>query len=186
MLGLFAHKVVEVLHGQLRPQHRAVPTVSEISAVVDRLLPHLASELLLPGQLHRLAGVRATIETTVMMFFLQLRAAGSCRRMRRRHSVRSTFTVEALSSQLRSRAAPMRHRADGRTAVIDLKWSNTEKYLREDVQRGEALQLAVYQWALNDGDSPPDFGSVFPAQTGYLRVLTPGICGPALPTTPRS
>lgn len=164
MLGLFAHKVVEVLHGQLRPQHRAVPTASEISAVVDRLLPHLASELLLPGQLHRLAGVRATIETTVMMFFLQLQRGGVVLQdMEKAFSKDLTFTVggSELTVAVEGRADAVGIDADGRTAVIDLKWSNTEKYLREDVQRGEALQLAVYQWALNDGDSPPDFPAAY-------------------------
>ncbi|CAI3793889.1 PD-(D/E)XK nuclease family protein [Pseudarthrobacter sp. MM222] len=159
MLGIFAHKIVEVLHDQLRQQHRAVPELSEVSAVIDSLLPQMASELLLPGQLHRLAGVRATIETTVMTFFTQLQHGGVVLQdMEKGFSKDLTFTVggSELTVAVEGRADAVGIDADGRTAVIDLKWSNTEKYLRADVQRGEALQLALYQWALNSGDVPPD------------------------------
>lgn len=159
MLGIFAHKIVEVLHYQLRQQHRAVPEATEVSTIIDALLPQMASELLLPGQLHRLAGVRATIETTVMMFFKQLQHGGVVLQdMEKNFSKDLTFTVggSQLTVAIEGRADAVGIDTDGRTAVIDLKWSNTEKYLRADVQRGEALQLALYQWALNSGDVPPD------------------------------
>lgn len=164
MLGIFAHKVVEVLHDQLRQQHRAVPEPGEVSTVIDSLLPLMASELLLPGQLHRRAAVRATIETTVMMFFKQLQHGGVVLQdMEKDFSEDLTFTVggSELTVSIEGRADAVGIDADGRTAVIDLKWSNTEKYLREDVQRGEALQLALYQWALNDGGVPPDSPSAY-------------------------
>ncbi|MCO4236906.1 PD-(D/E)XK nuclease family protein [Pseudarthrobacter sp. MDT3-28] len=164
MLGIFAHKVVEVLHGELRPLHRSVPEAAEVSAAVGRLLPQLASELLLPGQLHRLAGVRATIEATVMMFFQQLQRGGVVLQdMEKEFSKDLTLTVggSQLTVSVAGRADAVGIDAQGRTSVVDLKWSNTEKYLREDVQRGEALQLALYQWALNDTDVPPDFPAAY-------------------------
>ncbi|WP_426989885.1 PD-(D/E)XK nuclease family protein [Pseudarthrobacter sp. Y6] len=164
MLGILAHKVVEVLHGELQPLHRSVPEAAEVSAVVGRLLPQLASELLLPGQLHRLAGVRATIEATVMTFFQQLQRGGVVlQEMEKEFSKDLTLTVggSQLTVSVAGRADAVGIDAQGRTAVVDLKWSNTEKYLREDVQRGEALQLALYQWALNDTDVPPDFPAAY-------------------------
>lgn len=164
LLGIFAHKVVEVLHGELRLQHRAVPEAAEVSAVVGRLLPQLASELLLPGQLHRLAGVRATIEATVMKFFQQLQRGGVVlQEMEKEFGKDLTLTVAGseLTVSVEGRADAVGIDAHGRTAVIDLKWSNTEKYLRGDVQRGEALQLALYQWAFNDGGVPPDFPAAY-------------------------
>jgi hypothetical protein len=164
MLGIFAHKVVEVLHGELRTQHRAVPEAAEVSTVVDRLLPQLASELLLPGQLHRLAGVRATVEATVMMFFQQLQRGGVVlQEMEKEFGKDLTLTVAGseLTVSVEGRADAVGIDTRGRTAVVDLKWSNTEKYLRGDVQRGEALQLALYQWALNDGDVPPGFPAAY-------------------------
>lgn len=164
MLGIFAHKVVEVLHRELRPQRRSVPEASEVSAVVGRLLPQLASELLLPGQLHRLAGVRATIEATVMKFFQQLERGGVVlQEMEKEFGKDLTLTVAGseLTVSVEGRADAVGIDARGRTTVVDLKWSNSEKYLRGDVQRGEALQLALYQWALNDGDVPPDFPAAY-------------------------
>lgn len=164
MLGIFAHKVVEVLQGRLRQTHRAVPDPAEVKAVVDHLLPQLASELLLPGQLHRLAGVRATIETTVLTFFQQLQRGGVVlQEMEKEFSKDLTISVgEAdLTVTVKGRADAVGVDTQGRTAVVDLKWSNTEKYFREDVQRGETLQLALYQWALNDGEAPPDHPAAY-------------------------
>ncbi|MDT0169775.1 PD-(D/E)XK nuclease family protein [Pseudarthrobacter sp. BRE9] len=50
---------------------------------------------------------------------------------------------------------------EGRTVVVDLKWTNNAKYRREEIQQGTALQLALYQWALHPGDAPPDDPTAF-------------------------
>lgn len=159
MLGLFAHKVVEVLQEQLRPEHRAVPEPDEVRAAVDRLLPQLASELLLPGQKSRRAGVQATIETAVMTFFEQLQRGGVVlQEMEKEFAKDLHFTAGGNSYvvEVKGRADAVGIDASGRTAVVDLKWTNSDKYRREEVQRGEALQLALYQWALSPGELPPD------------------------------
>lgn len=164
MLGIFAHKVVGVLHGQLRQENRTVPEPDEVNDVVGRLLPQVASELLLPGQRHRLEGLRTTIGTTVVKFFQQLQRGGVVLQDME-VDFRKDLSINAGGVEL---TVPVAGRADavgidaaGRTVVIDLKWSNSEKYLREDLQHGEALQLALYQWALNDTDTPPDFPSAY-------------------------
>lgn len=36
--------------------------------------------------------------------------------------------------------------ANGRSIVLDLKWSRRDKYRREEIQEGRALQLAAYAW----------------------------------------
>lgn len=159
MLGIFAHKVVEELQDQLRAQHRAVPEQDEVRVAVGRLLPQLASELLLPGQKSRRAGVQATIETTVMTFFEQLRRGGVVlQEMEKEFSKDLTFTAGRNSHtvEVKGRADAVGIDASGRTAVVDLKWTNSDKYRREEVQRGEALQLALYQWALSPSELPPD------------------------------
>lgn len=159
MLGLFAHKVVEVLQEQLRAEQRAVPTQEEVRAAVDRLLPQLASELLLPGQKSRRAGVQATIETAVMTFFDQLQRGGVVlQEMEKEFAKDLHFTAggNSYAVEVKGRADAVGIDAGGRTAVVDLKWTNSDKYRREEIQRGEALQLALYQWALNPGEVPPD------------------------------
>ncbi|WP_353711467.1 PD-(D/E)XK nuclease family protein [Arthrobacter sp. K5] len=167
MLGIFAHKVVEVLQNQLRAQHRAVPDQQEVLAAVERLLPQLASELLLPGQKSRRAGVQATIETTVMTFFEQLQRGGVVlQEMEKEFAKDLHFTAggDSYTVEVKGRADAVGIDASGRTAVVDLKWSNNDKYRREEVQRGEALQLALYQWAFSPGDLPPD------APTAYYML----------------
>jgi RecB family exonuclease len=164
MLGIFAHKVVEVLQDGLREEHRAVPELAEVETIIDRLLPELASELLLPGQKHRLAGVRATIETTVLMFFQRLQRGGVVlQEMEKAFSKDLSFVAggSQVTVVVEGRADAVGIDAAGRTTVVDLKWTNSEKYLREDVRQGEALQLALYQWALNDGDVPPQSPSAY-------------------------
>lgn len=167
MLGIFAHKVVEVLQNQLRAQHRAVPEQQEVRAAVELLLPQLASELLLPGQKSRRAGVQATIETTAMTFFEQLQRGGVVlQEMEKEFAKDLTFTAggSSYTVEVKGRADAVGIDASGRTAVVDLKWSNNDKYRREEVQRGEALQLALYQWAFSPSDLPPD------APTAYYML----------------
>lgn len=159
MLGSFAHKVVEELHGQLYAENRAVPTAEEVRATIERLLPHFASELLLPGEKARRHAVKGTLEAAVTTFFEQLQRGGvALQSMEAEFGKELTFTADGTRHTV-----PVRGRADavgideaGRSVVVDLKWSNSDKYRRAEVQDGEALQLALYQWALNDGDAPPD------------------------------
>ncbi|MCZ2404988.1 PD-(D/E)XK nuclease family protein [Paenarthrobacter sp. Z7-10] len=159
MLGSFAHKVVEVLHGQLYAENRAVPSAEEVRNAIEQLLPHFASELLLPGEKARRHAVQSTLETAVATFFEQLQRGG----------VALQGMEEEFRKELRLTAGGTEHlipvsgRADavgiddaGRRTVVDLKWSNSDKYRRAEIQDGEALQLALYQWALGDGDSPSD------------------------------
>ena len=50
----------------------------------------------------------------------------------------------------------------GEKVVIDLKWSNDARYKREELKKGEALQLAAYAWLLQDRKTP------FPAGAYYM------------------
>jgi RecB family exonuclease len=164
MLGSFAHKVVEVLHGQLYQENRGVPTLAEVRDVVERLLPHFASELLLPGEKARRHAVQGTLEATVQTFFEQLQRGGVALQ-----SMEEEFHKELhLTAGGRELVVPVSGRADavgidheGRKVVVDLKWSNSDKYRRAEVQNGEALQLALYQWALQDGSVPPDHPTAY-------------------------
>lgn len=164
MLGSFAHKVVEVLHYRLRAENRAVPDETEIRLTVDELMPHYASELLLPGQLRRRAAVVATLVASIRTFFAQLSRGG----------ITLQNVEEAFEKEIRLATAgeefniPVKGSADvvgidteGRTVVVDLKWTNNAKYRREEIQQGTALQLALYQWALHPGDMPPDDPTAF-------------------------
>ncbi|WP_104138795.1 PD-(D/E)XK nuclease family protein [Arthrobacter sp. ZGTC131] len=186
MLGIFAHKVAEVLQVQLRAEHRAVPEQDEVRTAVDRLLPQLASELLLPGQKSRLAGVRATVETTVMTFFEQLQRGGVVlQEMEKGFEKELHFTAGGnnYTVPVTGRADAVGIDAAGRTVVVDLKWTNGEKYRREEIQRGEALQLALYQWAFSPDELPPDSPTAyFMLKQGRFASAHPEFGSPIQPS----
>ena len=164
MLGTFAHKVVEVLHGSLRPQNRAVPDEPEIRRTIEELIPHYASELLLPGQLRRRAAITATLVASINTFFSQLSRGGITLQDVEREfekDMQLSAGGEDISVPVKGSADAVGIDAEGRTVVVDLKWTNNAKYRREEIQQGTALQLALYQWALHPGDVPPDDPTAF-------------------------
>lgn len=164
MLGSFAHKVVEVLHHRLRPENRAVPDETEIRLTVDELIPHYASELLLPGQLRRRSAVTATLVASIGTFFRQLSRGGITLQDVEREFEKDVLLFadgEEFTVHVKGSADAVGIDAEGRTVVVDLKWTNNAKYRREEIQQGTALQLALYQWALHSGDTPPDDPTAF-------------------------
>ncbi|MDQ0665410.1 ATP-dependent helicase/nuclease subunit B [Arthrobacter ulcerisalmonis] len=164
MLGTFAHKVVEVLHNSLRPQNRAVPDEPEIRRTIEELLPHYASELLLPGQRRRRAAITAILVASISTFFSQLSRGGITLQDVEREfekDVLLSATGEKFSVAVKGSADAVGIDTEGRTVVVDLKWTNNAKYRREEIRQGTALQLALYQWALHSGDVPPDDPTAF-------------------------
>jgi ATP-dependent helicase/nuclease subunit B len=163
MIGTLTHKVVEDLHRELAARHEAVPSREHIGATFDRLVPLLASELLLPGRASELGHLRSVVKSSVLKFFSTLSKAGVVIQ-----AMEESFTRELpLSVDGEERVVQVEGSADvvgidseGRRVVIDLKWNNWDKYKRAEVREGKALQLALYQWALaEDGglDAPTAF-----------------------------
>lgn len=164
MLGSFAHKVVEVLHNRLRAGNRAVPNETEIRQAIDELMPHFASELLLPGQLRRRTGVSTTLIASISTFFTQLSRGGITLQNVEKaieKEVRLSVAGGEISVPVRGSADAVGIDTEGRTVVVDLKWTNNVKYRRDEIQQGTALQLALYQWALHSGDTAPDDPTAF-------------------------
>lgn len=184
MIGSFAHRVIEELHILLRPQHRAVPTDGEIRTVIDTLVPQVASELLLPGQKARRLTVVAAVKEAARTFFTQLQRGGVALQ-----EVEERFTKDlqlvtgsgVLSVPVVGAADAVGIDAEGRRVVIDLKWYNSAKYLREKIRKGTALQLALYQWALHEGDTPPDEPTAYYLLKQHAFASAHGSFGPAIP-----
>ncbi|MBJ2119417.1 PD-(D/E)XK nuclease family protein [Arthrobacter sp. MSA 4-2] len=153
MIGTFVHKLVEELQHDLSSAHRAVPTPEEIEAKLEALLPHFASEFLLPGNSARLKNIRTIVLDSVMKFFSTLSAAGISI-----ESVEHPFEKDLdLMVGGEPVTLPVKGSVDvvgiddaGRPVVIDLKWSNRDKYRVSEVREGKALQLALYQWSLQE------------------------------------
>ncbi|GAB3273577.1 PD-(D/E)XK nuclease family protein [Sinomonas notoginsengisoli] len=159
MIGTFAHRVIEALHGTLRAEYRAVPKDEEITAVIEDLLPQFASELLLPGQKARRLTVVHAITEAARVFFRGLEKAGVALQEVEKPIVKDLQLVVGdgvLTVPVRGSADAVGIDEQGRTVVVDLKWYNSAKYVREKIKDGTALQLALYQWALHEDEIPPD------------------------------
>lgn len=188
MIGTLVHKVVEELFGELYAVGRAVPEPAEIQAKLDQLVPHYASELLLPGKGSKLAGLRPVIENSVITLFQTLQARGVyIRATEHKFDKAASFNVNGaridipVSGSIDVLAADQQ----GDPVVIDLKWTNRSKYRREEITNGEAMQLALYHWALDDGPDPMSTVAEDAAMSYYLLkqgefASTSKLFGPAL------
>ncbi|MFD1210632.1 PD-(D/E)XK nuclease family protein [Arthrobacter sp. GCM10027362] len=159
MIGTFTHKVVEELHQDLAKALQAVPSTGQIDAKIDQLLPRMASELLLPGQQSRLKHLRAVVQETVLKFFKTLSRAGVLiQEMERSFERPLVLDVDGteVTIPVDGKADVVGMDAEGRRVVVDLKWTNAASYRVKEVREGQAVQLALYQWALDDGGAGPE------------------------------
>jgi ATP-dependent helicase/nuclease subunit B len=113
-------------------------------------VPHLAAELLLPGQSARHQRARPTVCSNVLRLFQILRDR-DVRIVAIEHPINREFELEigAPLVSLNGSIDLLGELPDGRRVVIDLKWTTSDKIYRERIEAGEAFQLATYAWALN-------------------------------------
>ncbi|MGP9845190.1 PD-(D/E)XK nuclease family protein [Brachybacterium sp. 107] len=154
MIGTLVHTVVEELVNTGRERGRSgPPSAAQIAQTLERLVPQLASELLLPGREVELTTMRETAVRSLVEFFGRLAEAGLVIT-----SVESRFE-EPLTLRLKrgDLEVPflgfrdvLAEDAAGKPTVIDLKWTSAAKKYPELFDAGEALQLASYAWSLHD------------------------------------
>lgn len=154
MIGTLVHAVVEELVNAGQEQGRSgPPSATEISQMLEHLVPQLASELLLPGREVELTTMRETAVRSLVEFFGRLAEAELVIT-----SVESGFE-EPLTLHLKRGDVEVPFRgfrdvlaedAAGRPTVIDLKWTSAATKYPELFDAGEALQLASYAWSLRD------------------------------------
>jgi ATP-dependent helicase/nuclease subunit B len=157
MIGTLVHKVVEELFAELYAANRAVPEPAEVQAKLDQLVPHYASELLLPGRGSKLAGLRPVIENSVVKLFQTLQTQGVyIRATEHKFDKPALFNVNGAQIEVQVSGSIDVLAADQQSdpVVIDLKWTNRPKYRREEITTGDAMQLALYHWGLDNGPDP--------------------------------
>jgi hypothetical protein len=196
MIGTLVHRVVEELFGELYATKRAVPERAEVQAKLDQLVPHYASELLLPGRGSQLAALRPIIENSVIKLFQTLQTQGVyIRATEHEFSKPAQFNVNGAQIEVKVSGSIDVLAADQRAepVVIDLKWTNRSKYRREEITQGDAMQLALYHWALDDGPDPMSTVAEDAAMSYYMLkqgefASTSQLFGPALasPASSRS
>lgn len=166
MIGTLLHAVVETLVQQrmdpgLGGAPLEVPPAQEIEATFDALVPQLASELDLPGHAAERAEVREHAARTLRELF-----AGTARAGLRITGTETGFAVPwTLPLESGERTVEFRGsrdvdaiRADGRTTVLDLKWSRSRTRYGDLFDTGEAIQLASYAWTLAPQEPAVDVG----------------------------
>ncbi|MBN2061718.1 MAG: PD-(D/E)XK nuclease family protein [Deltaproteobacteria bacterium] len=143
MIGTFCHRIVQKLYSE--PGKAWTPEKAETRAgeLYDSLVGSMATELLLEGNELENMRYRHAIRTAVR----ELVSAVS----------RLDLTVGRSEERLEGNldGIPFTGYADlllrdknGNPFVLDMKWSGSSRYRKEEVEQGEALQLATYSWLL--------------------------------------
>jgi RecB family exonuclease len=159
MIGSLCHRIVHDIYSEadrdIGPDEAAVRT----GQLYDELLPSMASELMLPGK--ELENKRAK------------RAAVYAVRQLVETIGRLGLRVEKSEGKLEARMGDvsfegyvdliLRDRAGG-AFVLDMKWTKSSRYKKEEIEEGRAVQLAVYAWLLRSLE-PKD-----PVHAGYFML----------------
>lgn len=167
LLGKLAHAVVKKMHDNndhsrrgaapQRPQTWDPDEAEEYSReLLARLIPEMASGLLLPGAARQLREAQEAIPASVRELTKFLRGA---------NAVVEGCEVEVLGDFREGTAIGgavdmVVRLQDGRKVVLDFKWSSSPYWYRKKIIDGKALQLAIYSWLLNQKEealSPAGF-----------------------------
>ena len=143
MIGTFCHRIVQELY--FEPVKDWTPEEAETRAgeLYDSLVGSMASELLLEG--NELENIR--YKSAIVTAVRELVTAIS----------RLNLAVEKSEERLEGNldGIPFTGYADlllrdkeGNPFILDMKWSGSSRYRREEVEQGDALQLATYSWLL--------------------------------------
>ncbi len=156
--GNVAHEVLARFLAGPRPED-AAGIRSVVEAILDALLPEIGSPLLLPGRrLDQEDLRRSTISAAVALS----RILNQC-------GLSVAATEQRLECSLNNQSDLAGiidlelTDSDGRPAVVDLKWSNRDRYRREEIAEGRPVQLAAYARLVKGED-----GDVFPAAAYFM------------------
>ena len=147
VIGTIAHKIAEEVFGAGQ-----IPPTDVVESTARRrfedLLPQIGASLLLPGVAAELALARRAIPPALAALgeFLaaeRLTVVG----VESQFEVRDTL---APGTGVKGRIDLRAQTAAGRPVIVDLKWYRTDSYLRQDLKRGMALQIAVYARHVSD------------------------------------
>ncbi|HKM01692.1 MAG TPA: PD-(D/E)XK nuclease family protein [Sedimentibacter sp.] len=158
MIGTLCHRIVEELY-KSKKQIDVESAAIESEKLYDSLIISMASELLLEGNSveknrYKIAIVNAVKHLVTLINKNKL----------------IVDTLEAkLSGQVES--IPFTGYADillsdeaGNKYILDLKWSSSSKYRKNEIEEGSALQLASYAWMLKSTNKSDN------VSTGYFML----------------
>ena len=159
MIGSLCHRIIEKLYQE--PVRAWTPDKAEAEALslYDSLVVPMASELLLDGKELEHKRTRAAIGDAVKHLVDAIARLG--------------LVVEKSEERLKGdmNGIPFSGFADlvlrdseGNPFVLDLKWSGSSRYKKDEIAEGTALQLAAYAWMIQST------GSGSWANSGYFML----------------
>lgn len=182
LLGTLGHRVVEKLFQQEGALGWTTQQASSwFDGMVGRLLEAEGAPLLMLGASLELHRFKQTCRRAVVSLLTHLQKAGAIR-VQTELELEGSFADEAFIAKLDMLVGL----PNGRTAVLDLKWSWASGY-RDILTNGRHLQLALYAGLVRE-----NFGSL-PVAVGYfvfegaeLLVTHDGVFGAAEVRTPKN
>jgi ATP-dependent helicase/nuclease subunit B len=154
LFGTLAHLMAAQLFKPGAPPDPA-RTAALARDLLEELLPQAAATLLLPGAARDLAAVRqstseALAELARFLHANELEVAATEQAVEAAESLTKATGVRGAIDLL----ARDRQR---RPVVIDLKWQRTDKYRRQEIADGVAIQLAVYARHAGGAETPAGY-----------------------------
>lgn len=150
MIGTFCHRIIQELYAEPVRQWPPVEAEAKAGELYDSLVGSMASELLLDGnelenKRYRLAIVNAVKQLVGAIDRLGLTV----------EKAEAWLEGDLDGVKFRGKADLLLRDKQGHPFVLDLKWSNSSRYKKEEVEEGSALQLACYAWMMGsvDGES---------------------------------
>ena len=141
LIGIVAHAIVERLFEQ-RKAWRPDEAANEASRLFDDLAVELAAPLLRVGNSVEYQRAKVGVVDAIRQFVIIISNAG--------------LTMRGCEQEIEVPFEPGQkfkgfldlalEDARGNSIIIDLKWSKQDRYRRDEVQEGRALQLAAYAW----------------------------------------
>lgn len=165
--GSLGHRLVEVLHEQGAFDADELPLSERAVAALAELYEREAALLLRPGMAFERSQLERQLVNSVVELSRTLRAAG-LRIVAVEHPINATWGAVKVEGRIDLVVA----NAGGALAIIDMKWG-IARY-REQLQSGEALQLALYAFAHAAERTAPDLpdAAYFSLKQGKLFGLS--------------
>jgi hypothetical protein len=145
MMGNLCHKIVEKLYTE-NSSFDVESATSKAGELYDKLLPSMASELLMDGKdierkrnKESVVGAIRSLAENVNRLGLSFDKA--------EETLMRDFKTSFGTIPFEERVDLILKTASGEPFILDLKWSNPKK-LKDKIENGEAVQLASYTWLL--------------------------------------
>jgi ATP-dependent helicase/nuclease subunit B len=141
LIGLLAHAVARDIFKPGAPLTSA-EALARAATVLEGLLATEAAPLLLPGNAADLARARTSIPRALEYLAERLTQAGL-------NIIGTEVPVPANSgvletTELKGRVDMLLETKAGARVIVDMKWTGRDRYRREELREGRAVQLATY------------------------------------------